>query len=119
MKFCIRKVNQVRNELSQRKKVLVVVLSAVLTKLELPSTEDDDEEQTEEDQADPTRQAENEEAAPDADAEEEIESDDILLKPDRASPPRLPENFYYEPEKVQAKPTTTDETIFPMNTLSM
>lgn len=88
----------------------------VLTKLELPSTEDDEEEPSE---SDPTQQVENEEGAPNAEAGNEEESDDILQKPDRAGPPRLPADFYYEPEKVQAKPTTTDEKIFPMNTLSM
>ena len=99
--------------------VVVVAEPNVLTKLELPSMEDDEEEPTEASESDPTQQAENEEAAPNADAANEEESDDILQKPDRASPPRLPADFYYEPEKVQAKPTTTDEKIFPMNTLSM
>jgi len=44
---------------------------------------------------------------------------DIIEKSEQDSPPRLPVDFYYEPEKVQSKPLTTDEKTFPQNTLSM
>ncbi|CAF4618885.1 unnamed protein product [Rotaria sp. Silwood1] len=47
------------------------------------------------------------------------ENQDIIEKPERDSPPRLPDTFYYDAEKIHAKPLTTNEKIFPENTLSM
>lgn len=47
------------------------------------------------------------------------EDESIIEKPDHDSPPRLPDDFYYEAEKIHAKPLTTDEKNFPGNTLSL
>ena len=51
--------------------------------------------------------------------EEDTFSGDIIEKPEHDSPPRLPDDFYYDAEKVHAKPFTTDQKIFPENTLSL
>jgi hypothetical protein len=45
--------------------------------------------------------------------------EDIIQKPDPEGPPRLPDDFYYEAEKVHAKPLTTNKNTFPDNTLSL
>ncbi|CAF3878718.1 unnamed protein product [Adineta steineri] len=47
------------------------------------------------------------------------DSQDIIQKPEADSPPRLPDTFYYEAEEIHAKPVSTDEKVFPQNTLSM
>lgn len=50
---------------------------------------------------------------------EPTESQELVEKPEKESPPRLPEDFYYEQEKIQAKPITTNDKVFPLNTLAM
>ncbi|CAF0758116.1 unnamed protein product [Rotaria sordida] len=47
------------------------------------------------------------------------ENQDIVEKPEHESPPRLPDTFYYDAEKIHAKPLTTNEATFPQNTLTM
>ena len=47
------------------------------------------------------------------------ENQDIIQKPSRENPPRLLDTFYYDAEKILAKPLTTNEKMFPLNTLSM
>ena len=49
----------------------------------------------------------------------EAEEEEIIQKPGPDSPPRLADSFYYETEKIHSKPITTDETLFPNNTLSL
>ncbi|CAM4893268.1 unnamed protein product [Rotaria socialis] len=47
------------------------------------------------------------------------DDDDVILKLDPNGPPRLPDTFYYDPERITAKPISTNGKIFPENTLSM
>jgi hypothetical protein len=47
------------------------------------------------------------------------ETQDIIEKSDRDSPPRLPDDFYYDANKIHAKPLTTDERTYPENTLTL
>ena len=47
------------------------------------------------------------------------ENQDIIQKPSRENPPRLLDTFYYDAEKILAKPLTTNEKVLPLNTLSM
>lgn len=74
----------------------------------LPSTEDEPEEEPSADVEPPTTTE-----------TEEIDSEAIIQKNEKEAAPRLPEDFYYSAEKINAKPTTTNDQIFPLNTLSM
>jgi len=51
--------------------------------------------------------------------ETDTDNQDIIQKPEPDSPPRLPDTFYYEADKIQAKPLTTDDKTYPENTLSL
>lgn len=74
-----------------------------------------EEEETEEDGKDSALADEPELAAIDTN------SDDVFtfLTLEEISRPRLSDDFYYEAEKIHAKPLTTDEKEFPENTLSL
>ena len=52
-------------------------------------------------------------------ADAEREEEEIIQKPGPDSPPRLADSFYYEAEQIHAKPITTNDTLFPHNTLSL
>jgi hypothetical protein len=80
-----------------------------LPEINQEDNEDDDEEEKE------TGQAEQEPTTTDNDNENQ----EIIQKPEPNSPPRLPDTFYYDAEQIHAKPLTTNEKIFPGNTLSM
>jgi hypothetical protein len=47
------------------------------------------------------------------------ELNEMVQKSENEHQPRLPVDFYYDSEHVHAKPTTTNESIFPSNTLLM
>ncbi|CAF4121599.1 unnamed protein product, partial [Rotaria magnacalcarata] len=47
------------------------------------------------------------------------DGEDVILKLDPNGPPRLPDTFYYDPERITARPISTNHKIFPENTLSM
>jgi hypothetical protein len=85
-----------------------------------PPTQENNEEQDEEEEGKDTIQTDQQEAQQELiKADTDNENQDIIEKPDRESPPRLPDNFYYEAEKIHAKPLTTNKNTFPENTLSM
>jgi hypothetical protein len=86
----------------------------------IPPTEENIEQQEEEQE-----EQEGEKDTDETDQPEPIttdadyESQDIIEKPDGNSPPRLADDFYYEAEKIHAKPLTTNGKTFPENTLSL
>ena len=80
-----------------------------MPQINLDDDEDEEEKDTDQDAG------QQEPATTDADNE----TQDIIQKPEPDSPPRLPDTFYYDAEQIHAKPITTNEKIFPENTLSM
>lgn len=101
----------------------------------IPPTQENIEQQERQEEQQPTQEGEergDEDAAEgeehhsslidaqEAEITELIDDDESIIgKPDHESPPRLPDDFYYNAERIHAKPLTTDEETFPENTLSL
>jgi len=87
-----------------------------------PSSEPTQENNEEEQQAveEDTIQTDQKETQPEPIiTDTDNENQDIIEKSDRDAPPRLPDDFYYDANKIHAKPLTTDERTYPENTLTM
>ncbi|CAF1167075.1 unnamed protein product, partial [Adineta ricciae] len=93
------------------------VLIAGKETVNLPSIDNDEGEENEDNNQ--TDREEGQHEAHPTKTDNENEDKDTVEKPEPESPPRLPENFYYNAEEIHAKPITTDEKNFPQNTLSM
>lgn len=121
-------MNYVRNSFFKSLILNFILFSATPTSPPIPTTssseatqENNAEEQEQEQEEKDTNEADEQEAEeePITTDTDNIEVDDILGKPDHDSPRRLPDDFYYDAERIHAKPLTTDASIFPENTLSI
>lgn len=92
-------------------------LTAEKETVNLPSIDNDEGEENEDKNQTDRKDGQHEVHPTKTDNENEEEN--TVEKPEPESPPRLPENFYYNAEEINAKPITTDEKTFPQNTLSM
>ena len=84
----------------------------------LPSIDNDEGEENEDNNQTDRQENHQHEVHP-TKTDNEDEDKNTVEKPEPESPPRLPENFYYNAEEIHAKPITTDEKNLPQNTLSM
>ena len=86
-----------------------------LPTVSLPTIENDEEQDEEQDEEESGRKAEHHPPT----TVTEQQSDFLLEKSEEDLAPRIPDSFYYDEEKIHAKPITKDERSFPINTLSM
>jgi len=91
--------------------------SALIPPSSEPTQENNEEQEEEEEDKIQTDQKETQPEPITTDTDNE--NQDIIEKSDRDAPPRLPDDFYYDANKIHAKPLTTDERTYPENTLTM